>query len=140
MRASLFMRYAKCSYLIAMAMATALLGCDRKTEYYSFDIRSVTGSSGVTVKFSDGSAWPVGAAGIGKTVNDIPGPMPDTAEITWTDNNGAGHKQTVQITPLPPPTTTSTVGAGAYAVRMIYFVIQADNTVKVMYHDPHFTQ
>jgi hypothetical protein len=114
-----------------------LVGCNRQqnTGLYGFDICSPVGISDVAVKFSDGSSWPIAYVGKSANVNDIPGPIPDAADIDWTDNSGAKHQQHVQLKPLPPPTASSY----NEDERKIYFFIGPDNAVKLMGHDPLLT-
>jgi hypothetical protein len=94
----------------------------------------------VSVTFSGGAGtWPLGVVSSGpgeKMVAGLSGPVPDSADISWRDQGDAMHKQHLQITPLPPPTATSYSGAE----RDIYFIIEQDGSVKLVYHFPQYAQ
>jgi hypothetical protein len=139
------MRRTSMVYLLFTVWACVLCqlgaGCNRGDEWFDFGVTNLTGRyiSSITIAFvGHGGTWPVGDINGGepgvKGVGGIPGPIPDAADVSWTDASGSAHKQRVKIAPLPPPTETSYHGKG----RCIYFVIQADGSARVMYHDPRF--
>jgi hypothetical protein len=70
------------------------------------------------------------------TIGVEAGPIPDAADISWTDAKGIAHLQHVSVAPLPAPTRTSFYASA----RIIAFVINADNSVTVVYHDPRFKE
>ena len=74
----------------------------------------------------------IGTQGAG-SMEPYPGPVPDAAEIRWTEAPGTAHSVRVQITPLAPPTRTSYIGPGC---RKIYFVVNGDSSVTVFSHHP----
>jgi hypothetical protein len=122
-------------FLIMSQLLVAAAGCGGRHEIYGFGLEFPPGvDRAVSVRFSDGNGWP--PVDNGGTIEMIPGPVPDWAEISWTDAAGHQHKQHIQLAPLPPPTATSYNGSE----RMVYFVIQKDNTVKFVNHEPEFTQ
>ena len=76
----------------------------------------------------------MGEIGIGSIAGmcAFAGPVPDAANISWTDAKGAPCRAHVRITPLPPPTRTSYMGSD----RQIYIVIYGDGAAVVCYHNP----
>ena len=108
---------------------------------YSFGVRNETDAliPNLTVKFPGGRTWDMGAVGMDgfAAIGDPPPPIPDQADIAWTDADGHYFsRHLANITPLPPPTRTSFAGQA----RIIAFVIKPDNTVIVVYHNPNFSQ
>jgi len=108
---------------------------------FGFGVANRTGLQipSVTVSFiGHGGIWPIGVVSNGgeAVVGGLPGSVPDSADVTWTDIWGLNHKQHVQITPLPPPTRTSFAGSA----RFIYFVIDSHGVVTVLYHSPLFAE
>jgi len=136
-------------FLNVAIISFAILGassCQIEREFekgFEFGVYNLSGGNLTDVATTfppDGNAhgtWRMGvlSASAIATISTIPGAVPDKAEVTWTDAANVVHKERVQIRPLPPPTATSYNGTD----REIYFVIQPDNTVKIVYHDPRFT-
>jgi len=118
--------------------AVSTTGCN--THYFSFGVYNNTASDFSDVKVvlgGNAGTWPIGnvvSGGLG-CISMLPGSVPDSVDLAWTDPSGTVHSQHLQITPLPPPTATSYGGGGD---REIYFEITADGKATVVYHDPHF--
>ena len=124
----------------ASIVSSMLLGCSSRESEFGIGVTNLTDKmvDDITVKFASGSIR-IGALDPGLGVahyGGILGPIPDAVEVSWTSQDGVRHAYPVKVKPLPPPTNTS-ISAGE---RLIFFIIQPDNTVKFMNHDPRFLE
>jgi hypothetical protein len=87
----------------------------------------------------NGGKWPVGDVGDhgSKSVDCISSAVPDSADISWKDAQGATHNQHVQITPLPADLEYAPPGSNN---AEIYFVIGHDGTAQIAFHDPRLAE
>ncbi len=136
------MRIVRRKYLpaIALLIVFSVQSC-AENEPYDFAVSNQTPTpvpSFIVAFTGHGGTWDTGFCAVrcDKIVADNLGPVPDSADVTWTDGHGTVHRQHVKITPLPRPTSTSYNGRD----RMICFVIHSDGTVSMIYHDPLFEQ
>ena len=117
-----------------------LSGCHRDN-YFEFGVYNTSGAdlTDVAVIFSDSNGEQrigvLGSTGL-KSMTGLSGPVPASADVTWSDKLNVAHRQHVKITPLPAPTATSYNGS----FRSIYFRIEPDGSVKFVNHDPRFPQ
>jgi hypothetical protein len=121
-------------------LGSSAVGCSSADVNYDLGVYNPTPDniSSITVELDNGNTWPFANLGSNSlaTVNSQPGPIPDAADVSWTDAAGKAHHQHVQITPLPAPTKTSFSGPN----RDFYLVFDAVGSVKVVYHDPRFKE
>jgi len=129
--------YKLLKYCISTLMFVCAAGCP-DSRHFSFDIYNRSGGNLKTCSISfsgQGGNWPGGGiiAGGEPVVLGAPGPVPDSADLTWTDASGVNYSQHIQITPLPTPLAVD--GSGD---PEIYFVIMANGRAVVCYHDPDY--
>jgi hypothetical protein len=126
--------------LLTAVICLAVPSCSDNEDYFGIGMTNLTGKMVDDLTAHNGDRqFAFGAldSGLGAaTMSGIQGPIPDSVEVTWTSQDGRKHSCMVKVKPLPPPTNTSYDGK----MRHIYFVIQPDNTVKFLNHDPRYNQ